>query len=113
MILLIVNLFFHSNIYVIDTNVTSLLIPAITCWTIMIHYYYRRLQDWTYSSVLHLHVITYQHCQYIKMLYPPKEHSKPFTLYYHQMEVHIPEINRLFHLLHLTNENEGICFTIY
>ena len=35
------------------------------------------------------------------------------TLYYHQMEVHIPEINRLFHLLHLTSENEGICFTIY
>ena len=77
----------------------------------MIHFYYRRLQDWSYSSVLHLHVITYQHCQYIQKMYPPKEHSKQYTLYYHQMEVHIPEINRLFHLLHLTSENEGIYLT--
>ena len=77
----------------------------------MIHFYYRRLQEWTYTSVLHLYVITYKHCQFIKKLIPPNENTKPYTLYYHQMEIHIPEINRLFHLLHLTSENEGILVT--
>ena len=78
----------------------------------MIHFYYRRLQDWTYISILHLYVFTYQHSQYVKKLFPPDEHSHTYTLYYHQMEVHIPEINRLFHLLHLTSENEGIIYFI-
>ena len=78
----------------------------------MIHFY-RRLQDWTSTSVLHLHVLTYQHCQYIKKLFPVDDNSKTYTLYYHQMEIHVPKINRLFHLLHLTSENEGIYIDIY
>ena len=79
----------------------------------MIHFYYCRLQDWTSTSVLHLHVLTYQHCQYIKKLFPVDDNAKTYTLYYHQMEIHVPEINRLFYLLHLTSENEGIYIDIY
>ena len=74
----------------------------------MIHIYYSSNSKRNPVSILRLSVLTFYHCQLVKKYFPVDKNDNLYTLYYHFMETHIPVLYRLFCLLDLTSEIEGI-----
>jgi len=72
----------------------------------MIHHYYGSGKNWNIISVLRLNVLTFHHTMLVKKIFPPNDYPHLYTLYFHFLDVHIPVINKMFHLLNLTSEIE-------
>jgi len=79
----------------------------------IIHHYYSSAKYWNIISVLNLNVLTFQHTILVKTLFPPNQYPEIYTLYFHFIDIHIPVINRMFLLLNLTSEIEGLPFFPY
>jgi hypothetical protein len=75
---------------------------------LMIRHYYAPFSFRNTLSIFRLYVLTYQHCQLVKALFPTSivKNRGMYQTYYHLMEIHLPELYRIYTLLDLTSERE-------